>query len=89
MKEIEMTTKIPDTMTMTVHAIWNEKTEKWEVSIAEVGTVSKGGLVREPLYYQRESNIDICDECDEFVIPIAIMEHNGIDTTKIRFTEIE
>lgn len=89
MKEVEMTTKIPDTMTMTISAIWNKEEEKWEVSIFEVGTVSKEGLIREPMYWQRGSNIEICDECDEYVIPIAIMEHNGIDTTKIRFTEVE
>lgn len=89
MKEVEMTTKIPSTMTMTINAIWNKETETWEVSILEIGTVSKEGLVSEPLYYQKTSDIDICDECDEYVIPIAIMEHYGIDTTKIRFVEVE
>lgn len=89
MKEVEMTTKIPSTITMTVNAIWNEEEEKWEVSVFETGTVSKGGMVRNPLYYQRTSNINICDECDEYITPIAILEHNGIDTTKIRFTEVE
>ena len=84
MRNFERTTKIPTTMTMTINAIWNEKEEKWEVSIFEIGT-SICAKTNEPMYEQITTNIEIADECDEYVIPIAILEHNGIDTTKLRF----
>jgi hypothetical protein len=86
MKHIELTEKIPSTMTMNVNAVYNEEKECWEVVILEVGT-AKAVITNEPLYYQRETSIEICDECDEFVIPIAILEHNGINTHKLFFTE--
>lgn len=84
MKEIEITTKIPTTMTMNIIAIYNDEKKYWEVTIQEIGT-DKIAKTNEPAYYQRETQINICDECDGYVIPVAILEHNGIDTTKIRF----
>lgn len=88
MKQIELTEKIPTTMTMNVNAVYNEEKECWEVSVLEVGT-AHAVKTNEPLYYQRESKMEIFDECDEYVIPIAILEHNGTDTTKIRFTHVD
>lgn len=84
MKEIEMTTKIPTVMAMSIIATYNNEKEYWEVTIQEVGT-AKIAKTNEPGYYQRETQINIYDECDEYVIPVAILEHNGIDTAKIRF----
>lgn len=88
MKHIELTEKIPATMTMSVNAVYNEEKECWEVTILEVGT-AHSIKNNEPLYYQRESKMEIFDECDEYVVPVAMLEHNGFDTTKIRFTTVE
>lgn len=88
MKTIETTNKIPTTMTMTVNAVWNEDKNLWEVGIFEVHT-GICAKTNEPLYTQRKSTMELCDECDEYVIPVAIMEHNGIDSGKVRFVEID
>lgn len=86
MKQIDLTEKIPTTMTMYVNAVYNEEKECWEVTVLEVGT-AHSIKNNEHLYYQTESKVEISDECDEFVVPIAILEHNGFDTSRLRFVE--
>ena len=82
MKHIELTEKIPATMTVVANAVFNEDKNVWEVSIFESATCRS--LHNEPLYYQNSQTIEIA-ECDELVIPFALLETSGIKTECIEW----
>ena len=77
MKNIELTNEIPSTMSINANAIWNQEKEIWEVSVFEIST--SHNYKGEPLYSQRIENFEI-KECDEFVLPCAILVMNGLNS---------
>lgn len=82
MKEIKIG-KIQSTITVIANAVWNDKKGLWEVEIHQINTHDESctfgqGATME----QHTSNFEI-KECDEFVIPMAIMKDNGIDTDEL------
>lgn len=81
MKNIERTVNIPVTMTVIANAVWNENKCLWEVSVSQFAT-NYSAKTQEPIYEQSENSYEIA-ECDEFVIPYAILTDNGIDINKI------
>ena len=63
-------------------AIYNEKTQQWECTIKNQETAF--GVVTKKWYtikHKTKHNIDYA--CDEFVIPYAILESNGINAKAI------
>ena len=58
-------------MTATATAIWNDEKGYWEVEIFQ--TYDNGFTETD----ERHNTVNVCD-CDELVIPEAILEANGI-----------
>ena len=78
MKRIELTDNIPDMMSTNVNAVYSEEKKLWEVTVSSIsiGTCAKTG---KPLYFQDTETFEI-KQCDEFVIPWAVLKFNGINT---------
>ena len=70
------------TMQVKAKAIYNEEKGVWEVQIKqkEFSKVFPSGKWER---FRTTCNNYEIQECDEFVIPWAILENNGIDTKKI------
>ena len=67
-------------MTVNAEAVWNEEKCKWE---CKVSTVDKYENVKgEPCEETRTIKCDI-EACDELVLPMAILECNGISADKV------
>lgn len=82
MKEIK-TDKIQSTITVIANAVWNDEKGLWEVEIHQISTHDESctfgqGATME----QHTSNFEI-EECNELVIPMAILKDNGIDTDEL------
>ena len=69
-----------NTMTIEAKAVWNEDKGKWECDILAVDRVVD--LKGEQWEQTRTLKCDI-EACDEFVLPMAILECNGIDSDKV------
>ena len=69
-----------NSMTVTAKAIWNENKGKWECDILAIdrGIDVKGEQVEQT----RTLKCDI-ETCDEFVLPMAILECNGISSEEV------
>lgn len=82
MKEIELTTNKPTTMTIFANAVYDTEKKQWEVIVQQMGTNTnvKDG---KPTYFQSCNKFFIKDQCDELVIPIAILEDNGINAKEL------
>lgn len=81
MKTINETYELPTMISLNANAIWNNEKAVWEVTISQIA-LDKEARTNEPLYYQGTQTFEIV-ECDEFVIPWAILQMNGINTNKI------
>lgn len=66
------------TMQVKAKAIYNEKKGVWEVQIKQKEFINN--IWKK---FRTTCNNYEIKECDEFVIPWAILEDNGIDTKKI------
>lgn len=67
-------------MTVNAVAIWNEKEGYWDVSVLSTyDGINFNGI---PCSEARASEHTISD-CDEYVFPWAILQHNGINTDYI------
>ena len=62
-------------------AVWNKEKNVWEVIVKQ--KITARNLYNKYFTTKTKSKtIEVC-ECDEFVIPWAILEDNGIDTKTI------
>lgn len=70
------------TMEVNAKAVWNEEKEKWEVTVHlfedNLVSLEDGSLFSLTL----DEKVEIAC-CDEFVIPMAILDTQGLDTTSI------
>lgn len=63
-------------------AIYNEKEQQWEVKIKSKDTLFN--YIDNKWHKNKsKSKININYACDEFVIPMAILEHNGYNAKQI------
>lgn len=62
-------------------AIWNEEKKIWEVVVKQ--KITARSFYDKYFTTKTKSKIIEVDECDEFVIPWAVLEDNGIDTKEI------
>lgn len=63
-------------------AVWNEEKRTWEVTIKQKFQAENCITGKLFTKHWTTKNIEI-SECDEFVIPWAILEDNGINTKVI------
>lgn len=59
-------------------AVWNEEKGAWEVIVKQ--KITARNLDNKYFTTKTKSQIITVEECDEFVIPWAILEDNGINT---------
>lgn len=72
------------TMKVKAKAVWNKDKELWEVVIKQEETAfvyPRGKWVKKFRNHTAKYEIDDC--CDEYVIPWAILQDNGINTNAI------
>lgn len=62
-------------------AVWNEEKGVWEVIVKQKNIARN--FDNKYFTTKTKSQIITVEECDEFVIPWAILEDNGIDTKMI------
>ena len=55
-------------------AKWNEEKGAWNCQVVNMETLNNGKILE-----RRETDIEVVT-CDEFVLPCAILESNGINT---------
>ena len=63
-----------------VIAIWNKDKQAWECKIKQKETVR---MIDGKMENIKSQSLQTIKECNEFVIPIALLEHNGINTKKL------
>lgn len=74
--------KKQETMKIKAIAIYNEKEQQWEVKIKSKNTLFN--YIDNKWHKNKsKSKININYACDEFVIPMAILEHNGYNAKQI------
>ena len=69
-----------NTMTIMAKAVWNESKGAWECDIVAVDRFEN--VKGEQAEQTRTLKCDI-EACDEFVLPMAILECNGIDSDEV------
>jgi hypothetical protein len=74
--------KKQDTMKIKAIAIYNEKTQQWEVKIKSKDTWFNN-FDNKWRTNKMKSKVNIDYACDEFVIPMAILEQNGFNAKQI------
>ena len=74
--------KKQETMKIKAIAIYNEKKQQWEVKIKSKDTFFNY-IDNKWHKNKRKSKVNINYACDEFVIPMAILEHNGFNAKQI------
>lgn len=62
-------------------AVWNKEKHVWEVIVKQ--KITARNLYDKYFTTKTKSKVIEVDECDEFVIPWAILEDNGINTKTI------
>lgn len=82
MKEIK-TGKIQSTITVIANAVWNDDKGKWEVELHQITTHDEGCTFGQGATMQQHTSHYELEVCDEFVIPCAILEDNGIIYDKL------
>ena len=63
-----------------VIATWNKDKKAWECRIKQKETVRMLDGKMETI---KSKSLETIKECNEFIVPVALLEHNGIDTKKI------
>ena len=58
-------------------AKWDEEKGKWVCQVVNMETLSNGKMIE-----RRENDIEV-EMCDEFVLPYAILESNGINAKAV------
>ena len=62
-----------------VIAIWNKDKQAWECKIKQKETVR---MIDGKMENIKSQSLQTIKECNEFIVPVALLEHNGIDTKK-------
>lgn len=73
------------TMKVNAEAVWNEEKGKWEVTVHLVNENFVSLKDGEPCSLAISEKVEVVC-CDEFVIPMAILEAEGLDTISIAET---
>lgn len=74
--------KKQDTMKIKAIATYNETTQQWEVKIKSKD-IWFNNIDNKWRKNKMKSKVNIDYACDEFVIPMAILEHNGFNAKQI------
>lgn len=75
-----MFNKKKSVMKAKVKAVWNDKTKKWEYSVSSNN--KQCNLLGNYIANARKST-GCVDACDDLVLGLAILEHNGLDINAI------
>lgn len=70
----------PTMMNINAQAIWSEEKKCWEVSL--ISTQASTTLNGKYIVFQDTYSADV-DICNEYVIPVAIMDMFGVDVSEM------
>ena len=73
------TNEIKSTITVFAKAVWNEIKGAWDVEVHQMATHDETCTFGQGATMEQSTNHYEIKECDEFVIPVAILKNNGID----------